>query len=238
MKAYQRVIREQKEQEPPDNLFGDWWKGVDLDLKKTVIKECSYETAKKIVLEYEWMGRMPALVLQTYGIFFRDNCGGAVVFSPDYGENLGVWDKYGFSSKIILLARGACVHWSPSGAASRLIRKSMSLLPSQYEVITATVDSYAGEVGTIYQACGFHYVGVMHKEDSHRFGVQINGKLIGARSMRHKLGHYRREDVLKTFPGAVILPQTVKARYFCFRGPNQKQHLQAIKHLIQPYPKR
>ena len=98
-----------------------------------------------------------------FGIFFDGHLGGAVVYGPEYGENLGVWDRYGFTGKIIALKRGACLHWAHPHAASKLIRRSMDLLPERYEVVTATVDAAAGEIGTIYQACGFHYVGVMSK---------------------------------------------------------------------------
>jgi hypothetical protein len=38
---------------------------------------------------------------------------------------------------------------------AKLIRGSLRLLPERYTVITATVDGRAGEVGTVYQACGF-----------------------------------------------------------------------------------
>jgi hypothetical protein len=27
-------------------------------------------------------------------------------------ENLGTWDKYGYSGQIIALLRGACTHWA------------------------------------------------------------------------------------------------------------------------------
>ena len=60
-------------------------------------------------------------------------------------------------------ATPACAHWAHPHAASKLIRRSMDLLPERYKVITATVDAIAGEIGTIYQACGFDYVGTMHR---------------------------------------------------------------------------
>jgi hypothetical protein len=66
-----------------------------------------------------------------------------------------VWDAYGYSGRIITLARGACVPWAHPHAASKLIRRSMDLLPERYKIVTASVDRLAGEIGTIYQACGF-----------------------------------------------------------------------------------
>ena len=81
--------------------------------------------------------------------------GGCLCHEP--GENLGVWDRYGFSGKIITLARGACLPWAPPHAGSKLIRASMRLLPARYTVVTASVDATAGEVGTLYQACNFAF---------------------------------------------------------------------------------
>src|SRR5262245_65781958 len=78
-----------------------------------------------------------------------------MVFSAEYAENLGVWDRYGFGGRIICLSRGACLPWTPKGAASRLIRRAMRLLPDRYEVVTGTIDPMLGEVGVVYQASGF-----------------------------------------------------------------------------------
>src|SRR5260221_107121 len=81
--------------------------------------------------------------------------GGVVIYGDEPGENLGVWDRYGYRGKILGLLRGACLHWAHPHSASKLIRRSMDLLPERYRVITATVDRAAGEIGTVYQAAGF-----------------------------------------------------------------------------------
>jgi hypothetical protein len=67
----------------------------------------------------------------------------------------------------------------------------MTLLPSRYKVITATVDGAAGEIGTVYQACGFDYVGTMRAGGRTRVainGTQISerqaGRIAGARGAR------------------------------------------------------
>lgn len=200
MKAHQRTVREQRESVAgKDNLFGEWWRIIDTDISKAVVKKVNYNTAKAVIEEYEWLKCMPLVSLFCYGIYFEGNCGGVVVYSPEYAENLGVWDKYGFTGKMLLLSRGACVHWAPPNSASKLIRGSMRLLPPQYEVITATVDPLAGEVGTIYQACGFNYVGQMRASKA-RFGIELNGKVLGERAVRNRFGHQRLGELRKTVP--------------------------------------
>lgn len=241
-KAHQRIVREElaKSEPKPD---------VDLSPSNAVVRPITRKEAEAIILKYEWLGCMPAIAYHYYGLFFGDHLAGVTVFGTDYAENIGVWDKYGFTGKMILLNRGACVWWAPPFAGSMLIRKSIDLLPPEYEVVTATVDELAGEIGTIYQACGFHYIGCMRAKNSkikgkakERFAVLIDGKLYGSRSIRAKIGSQRKEEILKAFPNSKIefIKQKAKSRYFCFRGSKkiQKQHFKAIEHLIEPYPKR
>jgi hypothetical protein len=129
---------------------------------------------------------MPAVSRYCFGIFFGDRLGGAVVYGDEYGENLGVWNKFGFNGRIIALTRGCCLHWAHPHAASKLIRRSMDLLPERYKVITATVDGSAGEIGTIYQACGFDYVGTMRSGG--RSLTRINGKAVSERHIYRLAG--------------------------------------------------
>lgn len=240
--AWQYKVRKQKELEESNNPY---WKDLDLDIAHSIVKEIDNLTAKKIIEEYEWLGCMPAIVNYCYGIFFKniytgeEVCGGAVVYGKEYTENLGVWDKYGYTGKILLLARGVCLHWTKKNTNSHLIMESMKLLPKQYEVITCTTDNLAGEVGTIYQACNFYYVGSMRKVKE-RTGCIINGKLYGSRSLRAKFGHMRKADILKECPDAKFIKQKSKDRYFYFRGDKKtkRKNLKAIEHLIKPYPKR
>ena len=257
MKAYQRIIREKKSEEKGD-LLGRWWEKIDIDIRKAEVKEISYHQANEIILEYEWLKCMPAVCWHQFGIFFDGICGGCVVYGPEYSENLGKisrekgiagadWSKYGFEGKMILLSRGACAHWAHPHSGSKLIRRSMDLLPKKYEVVTCTTDEAAGEIGTIYQACGFHYVGSMRESNPNvksrrmdRDGWLIKGKIWTARSIRSVCGTTKIEVVQKYFPTAEKVKQHSKHRYFAFRGSKkvQKEHFKAIESMIKPYPKR
>jgi hypothetical protein len=257
--AWQKQIRDRRKQENSDSdLLGDWWSNINVDIKKGEIKEVPYLMAKKIIEDYEWLGCMPAVVWHSYGIFFDGHCAGVVCYSPEYSENLGKisrekgtagadWSKYGYEGKMILLSRGACVHWAHPHSASKLIRQSMKMLPKKYEIVTATVDEAAGEIGTIYQACGFHYVGSMRDSNPNvksrkldRDGWLINGKIWTARSIRSICGDTKIENIKNHFPNVVKVKQHSKGRYFAFTGSKrtQQQHFKAIEHLIKPYTKR
>lgn len=246
-RAYQSIRREQCAIEDKNNLFGAWWENIDTDLKKSVVKPISIKTASNMVNKYEWLGCMPAIAIYCYGVYFDDNLGGVVVFGKEYSENLGVWDKYGYTDKMLLLARGVCVHWTPKNTASKLIQAAIKMLPDKYRIITATVDRLAGEIGTIYQACNWYYVGSMRESNPNikrnkikRDAWLINGKLIGSRSMRALIGSQRKEDIMRSYPGAIYCEQLSKERYFYFRGNTKEVNSlkQPITHLIKPYPKR
>lgn len=242
MKAHQRIIREQRQTEDADaDLFGRWWQGINVDIGKADVREVSYETAASIIEKYEWLGTMPAIVRHCYGIFFDGCCGGVVTYGDEYGENLGIWDRYGYTGKIIQLSRGACVHWAHPHSASKLIRCSINLLPEHYKIVTATTDFEAGEIGTIYQACGFDYVGAMAERNAkqpRKCLLLSNGDRITERQARQQHGSIK--NACAVIPGSSRLFLEYKARYFAFRGNRAeiKRHRAAIKHLIAPYPKR
>jgi hypothetical protein len=60
-----------------------------------------------------------------------------------------------------LISRGACVSWSPKNLASALISFSIKWMVKNtpYRLFTAYSDTEAKELGTIYQASNFYYMG-------------------------------------------------------------------------------
>lgn len=232
-KSWQRLVREQRrDPNPPPALSSR-------ALATAWVHPVAHQTAQRFIERYEWLGTMPAIAMHCFGIFFDGRCGGVVVYGTEYAENLGVWDRYGFGGRLLLLARGACAHWTPVGTASRLIRRSMRFLPTVYEVITATVDQQAGEYGTIYQACGFHYVGAM--STGRAAWWRIDGKVWTERMLRDAMGVGANRDTIPArFPNAERIVARPKGRYFAFRGSPgvRARHLAAINHLLRPYPKR
>ena len=256
--AHQKIIRDKKAKSDRQNLFGAYWEHIDLDLKKAVVKEINHVTAKTMVEEYEWLGCMPSVNWFCFGIYFENYCGGVVVFGPEYSENLGIqaresgrkcadWSKYDFEGKMILLSRGVCLHWTPINTNSKLIMTAIKMLPKKYKIITATTDHLAGEIGTIYQACNFYYVGSMRdanknvtSKNGDRDGWIIDGKLYGSRSLRAKFGTTKMEELQTRVRKVEKVKQNSKHRYFIFTGTKREQqyHKSKIEHLIKPYPKR
>lgn len=248
MIAHQYKIREEKRLAEKDNITFD---PSNLKLANSEIRIINKQIAKNLIIEYEWLKSIPQFTKYHFGIYFNINgeeyLGGVLIFSGDYAQNTGVWDKYGFGDKLILLSRGVCLWWTPKNTASFFISKAINWIKTNthYRIVTATVDPMAGEIGTIYQSLNWKYVGLMsgnynNKKETKRFSVLINGKLRYSRSIRKELGTMKRDVILEKYPDAIFIPQYRKRRYFYFFDTkiNNKILIKNISHLILPYPKR
>jgi hypothetical protein len=91
---------------------------------------------------------------------------------------------------------------------------------------------HAAEVGTIYQACGFDFVGVMRLGG--RALVRVNGKYMSERQAGRLAGTRGARALARLGFDVTAVPR--RGRYFAFRGRRRKLR-RAIGHLIQPYPK-
>jgi hypothetical protein len=152
--AYQRQLR--------DRFVGEWSPPVTLELGQSVVRPLSRKAAEQVILRYEWLGTMSA-TSRHFGLFFGGYCAGVTCVG---GANCtaGPWTYKMFGierSELLILARGACVHWAPPGANSRLVSWTCKLLARERagKVLVAYADSDAGEIGTIYQACNWTYIG-------------------------------------------------------------------------------
>jgi len=253
--AHQYNKRLEAEENEKDNPY---WRLLDLDLKNATVRPIDLTEAKYLIEKYEYLGCVAAVNWYQFGLFFKDLSGkevigGAVIFGPEYAENSGVYDKYGYTGKLILLSRGVCLHWCPKNSNSFLVMNAINQLPDKYEVVTATADPDAGEIGTIYQACNWSYVGQMRKNKTRKnFVIKTKdnpeGKKFGTRAIRSKYGSMIYEKVLEgaknehgdNFINVEVINVHAKHRYFWFRGGKKTKfkNKRAIENLIKPYPKR
>jgi hypothetical protein len=126
-----------------------------------------------------------------------------------------------------------------------MISKTLNWLKNntEYEIVSATTDPNAGEIGTIYQSLGWHYVGCMdgnkkkNGEEIIRYGYKIDGKIYNQRHIRKMIGTAKKEEVLKHFPNVIIFNSGRKRRYFKFIK-NEFIHKTTISNMIKNYPKR
>jgi len=114
---------------------------------------------KHFIERHEWLGKMPMAVTHRFAAYYKWSMVGVIVMAtPNAFSNLlGVEHK----NHEKLIARGACISWSPINTASWLVMKSIRWMVkhTEFRYFTAYSDPEAKELGTIYQACNFYYLG-------------------------------------------------------------------------------
>ena len=156
-KCHQRIIREELEVTEANNLFGKYWENINFSKDNAVVKEIRRKQALPLILKYEWLGTLPVNFTKFVGLYFDNYLTGVACF-----HNINVSGKYSlFGYPAWCLGRGACVHFSPNWAGSFLVSSACKLLFNKLKpgYIVAYSDYDAGEIGTIYQACNWVFLG-------------------------------------------------------------------------------
>jgi hypothetical protein len=173
MICHQRVIREQAALTPdPDE---DEKREAAASFDNASVEEIDYQTAKEFILRYEWLGNMGTTV-RTIGLWFKHPTTGerflAGVNCFGHPKSTAILNICGAENadSVYWLARGACAYWAHPNSGSHIITAACKLMgkpwktrdgkdmPSKF-VFVATADSDAGEIGQLYQSCGWNYVG-------------------------------------------------------------------------------
>ena len=122
-------------------------------------KENCYEEVKHFIERHEWLGRMSLYPTHIFTARYKGILAGVVImdmpnaFSKMLGENTRKIER--------LISRGACISWSPKNLASALIMFGIKWMVknTRFRLFVAYSDTEANELGTIYQACNFYYLG-------------------------------------------------------------------------------
>ncbi len=132
------------------------------DFKFEYIDKSDQITCKRIkefIERHEWLGNMPHRPTHRFIATYKGHLAGVIVMAtPNAFSNLlGKENR----NKEKLISRGACISWSPKNLASSLIMFSIKWMVKNttYRYFSAYSDTVARELGTIYQACNFKYLG-------------------------------------------------------------------------------
>lgn len=144
--------------------------------------------ARNFIIENEWLGNLTQLSTHYFGAYYKDTLAGVLVysvpnaFSKLLGEDTPQLER--------LLSRGACASWTPKNLASSLIIWSIKWLVqnTSFRLFTCYGDVEAGELGTIYQACGFYYLG-QSAGTTKRYVNPYTGKVVSDRFFRQKTAY-------------------------------------------------
>lgn len=122
-------------------------------------KKNIFPEVKEFIEKHEWLGKLSLYPTHFFTARYNGILAGVVImdmpnaFSKLLGDNTKQIER--------LISRGACISWSPKNLASKLISFAIKWMVknTQYRIFTAYSDTKARELGTIYQACNFYYLG-------------------------------------------------------------------------------
>jgi hypothetical protein len=215
-------------------------------LDGTTVERISKVQAASFIMRNEWMGSMPSFVLDCYGLKLGRKLLGVTVFAAGSGspESLRITNS---PAKTVVLARGACVHYAPKDAGSFLTRHvcRKAYLDHGWEVFIAYSDPAAGEIGTVYQAVGWYYIGQPPQGIKKAF-TSPSGRTLSSYALQDERllalgwnGQQSKRAFLREC-GWSETEQTIKGKWLWFEGgPRRKRFLKSdCRFEFLPYPKR
>lgn len=143
---------------------------------------------KKFIEKHEWLGNLSQYTTHWFATYHKDQLAGVILmnmpnaFSKLMGEDTREIER--------LISRGACISWSPKNLASNLLMWSIKWMVenTQYRLFTAYSDPTANEIGTIYQACNFYYLG-QKSGTVRRYINPYTGKIVSDRFFRQRTAY-------------------------------------------------
>lgn len=188
--------------------------------------------------------------MYNYGIFFNEILGGVVCFGTVASITAG--DMFGIENrdKAICLERGACAWWCHEHSASKLISYAVNDMAktTKYRIFYAYSDDSAGEIGTVYQACNWLYLGRSVSGGSQNKLVTPDGKLRDSRGIMSYANKYTKEEIPnRTIARQILLDNgwsnrktKPKCKYCIVKGTKKevKDIMKQLNKKIYSYPKR
>lgn len=153
------------------------------------------DIVKGFIEKYEWLGKMPARPTHRFTATYGSLMAGVIVMAtPNTFSNL-----LGKESRDMekLISRGACSAWAPKGLNSKLVMASVRWMAknTDFRIFTAYSDPEARELGTIYQACNFYYLGQASGTSKQYFDPEHPERgWFSDRNFRHKSKYYMYAD--------------------------------------------
>jgi hypothetical protein len=152
------------------------------------------EEIKEFIYRHEWLASLSQYTTHWFACYYKNILAGVVLmnvpnaFSKLLGENTPNLER--------LISRGACISWSPKNLASSLIMWSINWMAKNttYRLFIAYSDPTALELGTVYQACNFYYLG--KSAGGKRYISPYTGKIISDRFFRQKTAYKKFADEL------------------------------------------
>lgn len=155
-----------------------------------VIDKKKQQKLKQFIERHEWLGNLSQYTTHWFACYHKNILAGVILFnmpnafSKTLGENTKELER--------LISRGACISWSPKNLASSFLMWCIKWMVdnTQYRLFTAYSDPTAKELGTIYQACNFYYMGQTSGTTT-RYINPYTGKVVSDRFFRVRSAYKR-----------------------------------------------
>lgn len=151
--------------------------GFNFNLKAsdfTLQQENITSEHRQFIERYEWLGSCGFGVRHVFTARHDGKLAGVVMIAEP--------NSYQFDKNLeALIQRGACSSWAPKNLNSRLVMFACRWMVNNTDkrIFVAYSDPKAGEIGTIYQACNFDYLGNNFGSESGY--ILTNGKVVSDR---------------------------------------------------------
>jgi hypothetical protein len=227
-KCYQRHIRE---------LHGEQMQREQLaSLNGARVESITSAEAGSIILKYEWLRTMGVGTRSCYGLKLNGELLGVACFGIGGSHEARNICGEQHIEKSVCLQRGACVPWAPKNAASFLIRHACRLAFKEHgwQIFFAYSDPDAGEIGTVYQAVGWNFLGSglgRRPGACHINWVSPDGTVVSSNRV-HKTGMTKRDMFAAGFKPVAA---RAKGKYVWFE---QRELKTQCRYAFLPYPKR
>jgi hypothetical protein len=157
------------------------------------------QEATAFIERHEWLGNLSQYTTHWFGAYYRDPNQG--LMGKDILAGVTLMNLPNAFSKLLgddtkkverLISRGACISWSPKNLASSFLMWSIGWMVknTQYRLFTAYSDPTAKEIGTIYQACNFYYLG-NESGTTTRYVNPYTGKIVSDRFFRQRSAYQK-----------------------------------------------
>jgi hypothetical protein len=197
------------------------------NLSGATVEGVSRAEAEAVILKYEWLGTVGQGASAFYGLKIEGELLGVACFGVRGSKEARNICGPGHISSAVCLMRGACVPWAPKNAASFLIRNACQRASEDrgWKIFFAYSNPDAGEIGTVYQAANWFYIGQgvgRRAGQVHLNWIASDGTVTSSNAV-HKLNKSKRDMFAAGFKPVAAMP---KRKYCWFEGtPAERRKL-------------
>jgi hypothetical protein len=159
----------------------------DFDFRQITDKK-EQKTLKEFIERHEWLGNLSQYTTHWFACYHKEILAGVILFNMPNSFSKMLGDDTKLLERLI--SRGACISWSPKNLASSFLMWCIKTMvkTTQYRLFTAYSDPTAREIGTIYQACNFYYLG-QNSGTTTRYINPYTGKVVSDRFFRQRTAY-------------------------------------------------